>query len=92
MATDPIIENCPLCDGEGSIDHGDRSNGTYLEAYVVCCECNLPVTRGDYWRQVIAEAMQADRLDVLRSLCHDDLGPDEIAADWNDWKAENLVA
>lgn len=88
MATDPIIENCPLCDGDGCIDHGDMDGA----AYVVCCECNLPVTRGDYWRQVIAEAMQADRLDVLRSLCHDDLDPDEIAADWNDWKAANLVA
>ena len=88
MAYDEITENSALRAGEGSIEKGDRSNGTYLEAYVVCCDCNLPYKNRDRgWRQAVAEALAADRLDVLRSLCDEDLDTDEIVGEWNDWKA-----
>ena len=92
MAYDEITKNCPLCDGEGCIDKGDVSNGTYLEAYVISCDCNLPVKNRDRgWRQAVAEALAADRLDVLRSLCDEDLDTDEIVGEWNNWKAANLA-
>lgn len=89
---DEITKNCPLCEGEGYIDKGDMSNGSYLEAYVVCCDCNLPYkTRGYDFRKALAEALEAGRMDVIRALCQEDLDTDEIVMNWDEWKAENLA-